>query len=1589
MDLNGDGLMDYVTISSTDNKNHYVSISTGTGYVTPATPWLANALDSGRVPVFRDINGDGITDYVSADINGDHKLSLSNGRNGYDNVLWPASAAFGDGKIYDFVDLDGNGKLDFVSTNSTGAHNVALNNSKPIHLMTKVTDGLGVETEFVYAPLTDTTVYTKGTSANVPTEVDIINPSHVVATLHHSDGTGGVLSASYHYEEFKFERGRGSLGFAKVTVTDLDRGTKVINEYEQAWPKTGMLKHNEVRLASNNRLLKESDLVYGTYDSASPFTTLTEFNAIKSQTDKLYDADDGRHLSTITTTYTDDSDLDNIGGYGNRERTTVEVVDKEDSDTSYETVSTRTITNDATNWLLGQVTQTEVYKEIDGTGDTAFDRTTDFTYDSKGCLKTTTREPSDTDDEYLKTTLYYDNDTGTGFGNLEKEDVAGHASATDPITTRDEEVAYDARGRFAVTLTNAEGHQQTQTYYEDLGLLKEITGTNGLKTTRFYDNFGRLTQEDRPDGTYSKVGYFEIDWVTYPTPTGIDDRTEAAVYTEVAQYEDNTTETLASAPVRLFADHQGRAIRQRVKGLDGTFVHSDTEYDSQGRVKETSEPYFDTTGVTIHWNTPAYDAVNRVVGVTAADTTQDTTTDYDGFDVTVTDNQNRTITQIKNAIGQLMEVQDAQTNRTTYEYNVAGHLTKVQTGVTATTYDTEVINTYDRLGRRLTMDDPDTGVITTIYNALSEVTEIETPELYNNTQSVTYSYDLLGRLTERNEPDTAGGTVDFISSWTYDDESSGNLGVGKLFEEKLERDDGTTVVTKFTRTQYHDSTDAGKLSTRETDIEGTTYTVDWVYDDAGRVSQVLYPNSPSYTTTPLTVEYYYNPRGYLEQVYEAGQSSTPIYQVTDADAQGQITEEYLGDESLTGMGYMTGSGRLLYTHASRDNSGTQEDIQNLVYQYDTVGNMLARSDLLNDLTETFTYDALDRLSSSQVSDATTTQTAVNYYYNAMGNLTTKGDVGTYTYPALPNTDPRPHAVTGISFNGGGSATYAYDANGNQTSGDNRTMTWYSFDKPKRINKSGNIRDFYYGPNRGRYKQVHNSTPKHYIEDSLVTVNDPGGTVETWEMFIFANGQAVAVIVDEDDSGTETITKTEKYLHRDHLGSITAVTDLNGSTLNIEILSYDAFGGRRDASDWVGAAVGTPSIVRGYTGHEHLDDVDVIHMNGRIYDPELGRMLSADPFVQAPNVGQNYNRYSYVLNNPLRYTDPSGYFFGFNPFKIIKSVAKAVVIGAVSSLCGGAAAACAAAIHGGITAAKGGNVFEVGVSAALGAASYAGTCGYCDSNSSSFGISVGYSPGGGNRQSPSSRPGSPGGGGTNTPISDPNETLPQFFIGEGGSEQVTGNITQGTPTDVTSVDASDIGTQPTFPNPPVVNNGETSGGLTSATQQYQSAGSVFTGNSIQVAQSTHAPIGNLSEAGKLNSIKWPTNYGRITGEFGEPRASGPHNGVDIRARINTPIFTTQDGAVTNVYTDSRGGDQIIIQNNDGSISGYAHTGPLPTLTEGTNVSSGQQIGISNGSGGVVPHLHYTYRPGTIENPATLNTSTVDPISEQLENVSRPP
>src|ERR1035437_7406196 len=114
-----------------------------------------------------------------------------------------------------------------------------------------------------------------------------------------------------------------------------------------------------------------------------------------------------------------------------------------------------------------------------------------------------------------------------------------------------------------------------------------------------------------------------------------------------------------------------------------------------------------------------------------------------------------------------------------------------------------------------------------------------------------------------------------------------------------------------------------------------------------------------------------------------------------------------------------------------------------------------------------------------------------------------------------------------------------------------------------------------------------------------------------------------------------------YTYTDNQGSLIALTDASGNV--VRKYAYDPWGARRNASDWAQKDNGSNLIInRGYTGHEHLDAFGIINMNGRVYDPATASFMSPDPFIQSPGDWVNYNRYSYCMGNPMRYTDPSGY-----------------------------------------------------------------------------------------------------------------------------------------------------------------------------------------------------------------------------------------------------------------------------------------------------------------------------------------------------------
>ena len=405
--------------------------------------------------------------------------------------------------------------------------------------------------------------------------------------------------------------------------------------------------------------------------------------------------------------------------------------------------------------------------------------------------------------------------------------------------------------------------------------------------------------------------------------------------------------------------------------------------------------------------------------------------------------------------------------------------------------------------------------------------------------------------------------------------------------------------------------------------------------------------------------------GYLSELKEArdGASGTVYQDILAMDARGNVTNMTLGGPASGGYtaiidaSYEQSSGRLLNLSAY-DGNGTE--IQDVEYIFDVLGNLKQRHDqsgLTTNLNETFFYDNLNRLETVNLSLAgNPAATTMSLAYNEAGNIMSKSGVGTYLYDAS-----RPHAVS----NAGG-IEYDYDANGNQISGDGRTITYTVFDKPDSISKDGDQVDFAYGVGNSRYQRIDSGPTLQRTTLYLGSVERiTEGSSTYYKRYL--GGVAIATYYPSTD------TQNIAYLLKDHIGSIHTVLDEDAAIT--ARMHFGAFGERQDMN-WQSAFTGyqyalNAITTRGFTGHEQVDSMGIVHMNRRIYDPKLGRFLQADPIVQAPKNSQSLNRYTYVLNNPLSFTDPTGFSFWkkIRPFVSIGVMfipgVNIVVLGAIS------------------------------------------------------------------------------------------------------------------------------------------------------------------------------------------------------------------------------------------------------------------------------------------------------------------------------------
>ena len=924
----------------------------------------------------------------------------------------------------------------------------------------------------------------------------------------------------------------------------------------------------------------------------------------------------GTHLQTVTT----DSTYD---GYGNPTLITVTTDDATGNDRFVKATSN---TYGSSTWEqeMGRLSRTNVVStRTDSQGTNNATRTSAFTYypsgAHKGLLNTEVIEP-DNNVYKLTTTYLYD-----AFGNKLRATTGGAG-----VTARYSRSEYDSLGRYVERSFNSLEQKTSEVIARnDFGQVTHARDLNGLDVYSAYSAMGRKYFDRSETGGFSKTYLTDADTSNCPANS---------VYKAISQ-------SAGGGESQQCFDQLGRATRSLAQSFDGRWLASDVEFDNLGRTKRQSEPYYLGQNATLYWITIEYDLLGRPTTTTLPDNSTGSVA-YNGYSMVTINDLGRRKVETKNALGEVVSVTDNENGLTnevssvTYAYDPQGNM------VTMTDSSSNVSSiTYDLLGRKTAMNDPDKGIWSYDYNVYGELTE----QTDANGQTSALSYDILGRLTHRIDK-RADNSVESDTLWAYNNGTNSATANGLGLLNNVQQDNGNNSTNDYVKTVSYDQ--FGRVINTATSLGANGADGDYIeevtYDQFGRTFQTFdAANDPTGNTGYQGTQSKYNQYGYLEQVGDAlnGSDGLPLTvyrKITSMDERGNITSEERSNDLVdVSRVYNAATGRLETIDAVHSFTGA--DVQDLDYEWDTLGNLNHRKEKSGnkDLTEDFLYDGLNRLTSYHVVG----QTAKTISYNALGNITNKSDVGNYFY-GTGNTsaanDAGPHAL--ISITGAEAATYAYDNNGNNTSGDGRTIDYSTFDKPTQITKGGHTTAFQYGPDRARYKRTDTNssgtkTTLYVGNTEWITKLDGNKEIKR-----YLGGTIITLKLNSSDQLTG---KDTHYQYHDHLGSIDVITDHQGNV--VQELSFDAWGERRDAINWTN--LNTTELVnfdssittRGFTGHEMLDEVGVIHMNGRIYDAKIARFLQADPFIQEPTYTQSLNRYSYVWNNPLNATDPSGYF----------------------------------------------------------------------------------------------------------------------------------------------------------------------------------------------------------------------------------------------------------------------------------------------------------------------------------------------------------
>lgn len=800
---------------------------------------------------------------------------------------------------------------------------------------------------------------------------------------------------------------------------------------------------------------------------------------------------------------------------------------------------------------------------------------------------------------------------------------------------------YDEEGRFLEWTENHKGQRTEFEMLNSFGIPRSITSIDGNVTKFEYDGFGRKTAEISADGIMTE---YVLDWVI----DGVI-KSERLYYTEVLRPGSPTKTS--------YYDFLQRELETKVDGWNDKIITT-TEYyfipynnsipysgnhppkqRSPQTVKRKSLPQFEQAGSNPNYIEYEYDDYYRLTKVDHPfkgekniwyHAPQASTNNlYQVY----SEDFNSDINKAKryNAAGELAEVLDhpSMTNITT---NGSGDITDFDLNSNNT-----IEYSYNDQGLQVSVDINSNTVASFEYDP---ITGEQTKLIDANAGETTYSYDNYGNLVS--QTDNKGTTT--LTYNNYNELISETSPVGTITYTYINQGNGLNKVNTVTHSNGYEESyiydGLNRMVKNSIEIDGDVYQYEYTYDANSRIKSKTFPSD-------FKVDFHYDGVGNLTK--KSSPTLGNLWEAVDMNQFGQYTEIKKGNGITSTYNF--------------DEIGLPDDQSgglNLDYTFNqTTGNLEDRTNNHTSNLEDFDYDSYDRLKEIVLNSSTTKTIA--YKSDESGNIDSKDDLTNYQY-----LNTKPNALQSLK-----------DPNGNISQLD-QNISYNALHQPEYIEEDRSLinsglkhkLEFTYGPDGNRIKSVYKkdgniNRTRYYLPNFEKQLFAANGKEQLIHYISGGDGMA-AIYVIEDGVGSVY------YPYTDYLGSILRITDDAGS--NIAEQSFDAWGRKRNPANLSYSSI--PSVpdwlYRGYTGHEYYDEFELINMNGRMYDPIVGRMLSVDNFVQDPTNTQSYNRYSYVLNNPFKYTDPSGenwlrkFAFGFEKFNrtalTVGLIAGAVVTG---------------------------------------------------------------------------------------------------------------------------------------------------------------------------------------------------------------------------------------------------------------------------------------------------------------------------------------